>query len=260
MLLYTSKRSGLISPVLQLQAFNANPDVYQNIITKSNGQETLNYLQDAPEKASNLILALKNKSVLINGISSNALVVDIRFNGININYCDTQNLEVGCTVEEFNSKIQRIIYPDNQFIAQCSKPQSKSSKWIFFGILILVILGLVHKFYKTARYESFENLKAANIAKRNAELKEEAQGLGLSEPVDVDVEVSLEKANAEDIDLNLEPEVEIEVEIDPVDVQGEDVDLEVNVDLNLDAEVEVQLDAENPLEAKTDVEVGLMDE
>lgn len=78
--LYVSKHRDLVGPFLQMMGSAQPKEIYSPIVTKPSNLDELNYLQEAPRRGSSIQIFLKNKTVRINNIPTQSLVVEMRYN------------------------------------------------------------------------------------------------------------------------------------------------------------------------------------
>jgi len=210
----------------------------------------LNYLKEAPRRASSMMIFLKNKTTRINNIPTKTLVVDIRYNGIIVNYCDTQDMETGCTYEEFESKIRRLFFGKIEFYENCFQIRSIGNKVAFAILLVVVLIILLLKCIKSYQNEKKKEIQRVNLATRELKIEENEEGKAIAEIVEEDTL----KENLIDVDIDIEAggndesSVAINVDIEPEDVveNGDlaDAEIEVEVEPELAVEVEVEVVAE----------------
>lgn len=248
--LYISKKRNLIGPMVQLLGSAQPKEIYSPIIVKSSNLDELNYLKEAPRRASSMMIFLKNKTTRINNIPTKTLVVDIRYNGIIVNYCDTQDMETGCTYEEFESKIRRLFFGKIEFYENCFQIRSIGNKVAFAILLVVVLIILLLKCIKSYQNEKKKEIQRVNLATRELKIEENEEGKAIAEIVEEDTL----KENLIDVDIDIEAggndesSVAINVDIEPEDVveNGDlaDAEIEVEVEPELAVEVEVEVVAE----------------
>jgi len=137
--MYVTKNTHFIAAVLLLfggysRIFEQGK--YSKLITKPANLQNLDYLNEAPPRASSLIFGLKKKTITVNSIPTSTVVVDIRYNGLLINYCDSVSGE-DCTWNQFQAKIRRLIYATPEFLNECNGDVDMGSKVWFIIVLAL---------------------------------------------------------------------------------------------------------------------------
>jgi hypothetical protein len=141
---------------------------YAQLITKSANIENLEYLTEAPPRGSSIVFLLTRQTVTIDGVPSSTMIVDVRYNGLSLNYCENFNRK-GCTWVEFEAKIRRLIYSSKEFADKCNGDVAFEHQ-VFFVIAVgLMVLCLVWRCIKAILLEKAEDNMRKNLAKRDAD-------------------------------------------------------------------------------------------
>lgn len=250
---------------------------YSRIITKPANLQDYDYLEEAPPRGSSLIFMLKKQTLTVNSISISEILVDVRYNGLLLNYCDNVSGS-GCTWEQFQAKVRRLIYSEKEFKDHCDGSTEISHKIALITMMLLLVVCMVHRCIKSVMAEKLKSEATANLIKRgiitpDGELEVSAGvGLELGVNVDVDLEVSAPvdqgaiqmDETLDDIDAGVTMEIDVgapmfESQVEPDAAPVFESLVEVDVEPVVEVELEIEVDA-NPLEANVDLEVGLTSE
>ena len=140
---------------------------YAQLITKSANIENLEYLNDAPPRASSIVFVLTRRTITVDSIPSSTMVVDVRYNGLSLNYCDNVNTR-GCTWAEFEAKIRRLIYSSKEFTDKCNGEVKLENQIFFVVAVVLMVVCLGWRCVKAILVEKREDEVRRNLAKREA--------------------------------------------------------------------------------------------
>lgn len=224
--LYISKKRKFIGPILQLLQVAQMRHYYARIISKATNLDELDYLRRSPKKASSLKLTLKKKTNLKTGIDSMGYRVELKYNGLLLNFCNAADINDGCTYEEFIAHFNKVIYGSMEFMRYCDKKADPVMQFFCLFLILVLVIGLVYWFVKMIMREKDLEIKRRNILTRKRAAKE-ALAKDFAKTQDIDTEPSSERkelakeddAPAEDIDINIEEtqEHDVNVEVNPME-------------------------------------------
>lgn len=179
---------------------------------------------------------LKNKTTKINNVPTQTMVVDIRYNGIIVNYCETEDITTGCTFEEFQSKIRKLTFSYNDFESTCFKSHPLWNKIAFGIVLLIVLIFMVSWCIKEAKKEKEKEIIRSNLMKRGLTMIDDGQIVEDTPSVTLNAK------------LNDQPDAEIEAEVGgeaPIEEEkAGDAEPEVEIEVEADVDANVEVEAE----------------
>lgn len=138
---------------------------YAKLITKAANIENLEYLTPAPPRASSILFRLTRQTVLVDSVPSSSMIVDVRYNGLSLNYCDNATRR-GCTWAEFEAKIRRLIYSSKEFTDKCNGDVALENQVFFVIAVSLMVLCLIWRCIKAISVEKAEDNIRKNMENR----------------------------------------------------------------------------------------------
>jgi hypothetical protein len=235
---------------------------YAKLMTKAANIENLEYLTPAPPRASSIVFRLTRQTVVVDSVPSSSMIVDVRYNGLSLNYCDNTNRR-GCTWAEFEAKIRRLIYSSKEFTDKCNGDVALENQVFFVIAVSLMVLCLIWRCIKAILVEKAED----NIRKHTANRGVDALLYDfLKVKIYREDEVEVEGGKGLELGVGVEVEVKegdgggliaMDETVSDIDVGGTfEIGVEGDVEVEVDAEVEVEIEAPVvAVEADVEVEV-----
>jgi hypothetical protein len=229
---------------------------YSKIITKPANLVNLDYLDEAPPRGSSLIFMLRKQTSNVNSILTSQIVVDIRYNGLLLNYCDNFSGE-GCTWDQFAAKVRRLIYSRKEFTDHCDGGVDVSHKIALVVLMLLLVICMVNRCVKSIMQERIKSKATKNLIKRGILTPKyffsSANNNFFSGELEVSIDGGLELGV--DVDVNVEAEAPIDQGVIQMDETLDDIDVGATVEFEVDAPVvELQVEAEVEADVKLEVE------
>jgi hypothetical protein len=237
---------------------------YSQLITKAANIQNLEYLTPAPPRASSIVFRLTRQTVTTDFVPSTSMIVDVRYNGLSLNYCENVNRQ-GCTWAEFEAKIRRLIYSPKEFTDKCNGDVALENQVFFVIAVSIMVLCLILRCIKAILVEKAEDNIRKNLANRGIDaLLYDFLGIKIYREDEVEVEVEVGKG----LELGVEVgdggggggEGEGEGGLIAMDQTVSDVDVGGTVEFDVgapDVDVGVEVGIEEPVvavEVEVDVE------
>jgi len=152
--------------------------------------------------------------------------VELKYNGLLVNFCNASDINDGCTYEEFIAHFNKVIFGSMEFMRFCEKKASPVMQFFCLFLILVLVTCLVYWFVKMVMREKDLEMKRRNILNRKRAAKEE-KAKDFAKTQNIDSEPSSDRkelikeddAPAEDIDINIEEtqEHDVNVEANPME-------------------------------------------
>jgi len=152
--------------------------------------------------------------------------VELKYNGLLVNFCNASDINDGCTYEEFIAHFNKVIFGSMEFMRFCRKKASPVMQFFCLFLILVLVICLVYWFVKMVMREKDLEMKRRNILNRKRAAKEE-KAKDFAKTQNIDSEPSSDRkelikeddAPAEDIDINIEEtqEHDVNVEANPME-------------------------------------------